>query len=293
MAAPAALRRPFPHEPLRTLLAARVIHPFPVALNVAATVALATIANDGLPALDVLVRLGAAMFFVQAAIGASNDYCDRDLDAVTKPYKPIVRGVIEPRTALALAALCAAAAGIAASTFGPASMAVGAVGLAAGLAYNARLKRSLASALPFMVALPALPVWVWVSLDAFTTELWWLVPFAPLAGLAVHLSNTLPDIESDRRAGVRGLAHTLGEERSLALAWGGFALALVLAGALGFVLEYEWRAFAYGAGVASLLFAAAVVAYRVRPGQAALQAGFGLISMATASLAAGWLSAVT
>jgi hypothetical protein len=30
----------------------------------------------------------------------------------------------------------------------------------------------------------------------------------------------------------------------------------------------------------------------IRPGLAALQAGFGLISMATAALAAGWLAAV-
>ena len=293
MAAPVALGRPLPHEPLRTLLAARVIHPFPVALNVAATVGLATIANDGLPAFDVLVRLAAAMFFVQAAIGASNDYCDRDLDALTKPYKPIVRGAIDPRAALALAVLCAAAAGIIASTFGPASMAAGAAGLAAGLAYNARLKRTVGSALPFMVALPALPVWVWASLDKFTPELWWLLPFAPLAALAVHLSNTLPDIESDRRAGVRGLAHTLGEARSLALARGSFALALVLAAALGLVLEYEWRAFAFGSGVAVTLFAGAVGLYTVRPGQPALQIGFGFISMATAGLAAGWLTAVT
>jgi 4-hydroxybenzoate polyprenyltransferase len=293
VAAPAALGRPLPHEPLRTLLAARVIHPFPVALNVAATVALAAIANDGLPAVGVLARLATAMFFVQAAIGASNDYCDRDLDVMTKPYKPIVRGAIEPRTALTVAVLCAIAAGAIASTFGLASVAAGAVGLAAGLAYNARLKRTVASALPFMVALPALPIWVWASVDTFTPELWWLVPFAPLAGLAVHLSNTLPDIESDRRAGVRGLAHTLGEARSRAVAWGSFALALALASALGLLLEYEWRAFAVGAGVAAALYATAVSAYVLRPSLIALQIGFGLIGMATAALATGWLAAVT
>ncbi|MDP3766705.1 MAG: UbiA family prenyltransferase, partial [Dehalococcoidia bacterium] len=83
----------------RVLGAARVIHPFPTALNAAAAVGLAAIANDGLPSAGTLLRLGAAMFCAQAAIGASNDYCDRGLDALTKPYKPIVRGLVEPRAA--------------------------------------------------------------------------------------------------------------------------------------------------------------------------------------------------
>jgi 4-hydroxybenzoate polyprenyltransferase len=276
----------------RWFLAARVIHPFPTALNVAATVGLACIAYDGLPPASTLLRLGAAMFCVQAAIGAANDYCDRDLDAVTKPWKPIVRGVVEPGTALALAAAFAIAAGALVVTFGPASVLTGAGGLSAGLAYDARLKRTLLSALPFMVALPLLPIWVWLSLDRWQAELWWLLPFAPLAGLAVHLSNTLPDLEADARAGVRGLAHVLGTRRSIALAWGSFGMALALAFVLGWPLGYHWAAFLLGALPALALFLAAMGASLIRPGLAALQAGFGLISMATAALAAGWLAAI-
>jgi len=276
----------------RALLAARVIHPFPTALNVGATLALAAIAYDGLPPASTLACLAAAMFCVQAAIGAANDYCDRDLDALTKPWKPIVRGAIEPRAVLRLAAAFAAAAGLLSATFGPASVLVGAGGLASGLAYDVRLKRTVLSALPFMVALPLLPIWVWVSLDRWLPELWWLLPFAPLAGLAVHLSNTLPDLEADARAGVRGLAHVLGRRRSLALAWGSFAAALGLAFALGLHLDYDWPAFLLGAVPAAALLAAAVAAYAVRPGQATLQLGFGLIGLATAALAAGWLAAV-
>ena len=40
--------------------------------------------------------------------------------------------------------------------------------------------------LVLMVALPALPFWIWVSLDRFTSDLWWLLLFAPFIGLAVH-----------------------------------------------------------------------------------------------------------
>ena len=270
-----------------------MIHPFPVALNVAATVGLATIANDGIPAGWTLVRLAGAMFFVQAAIGASNDYCDRELDAETKPYKPIVQGLLEPRTALVLAGAFVLVAGALSATLGPLSLAVGAIGLAAGLAYNVRLKRSILSPVPFMIALPALPFWVWVSVDRFTAELWWLIPFAPLAGLAVHLSNTLPDIEADSTAGVRGLAHTIGADATRRLAWGSFAMALLFAFALGFHLDYDWRPFAAGAALATALLAGAIGAHVMRPGQAAHQIGFGLIAMATAVLATAWLAAVS
>ena len=275
---------------LRWLRAARVIHPFPVGLNVAATAALAGIAVDGVPAAADLARLTVAMFCVQAAIGASNDYWDRDLDAITKPYKPIVRGLIEPKVALLLAAVLAIVAGALTATFGPLSVAVGACGLLAGVGYNVRLKRSVLSALPFMVALPALPFWVWISLDRFANELWWLVLFGPLVGLSVHLTNTAPDLEQDRQAGVRGLAHVLGLERTLAIAWGSFAAALVLTVTLGLWLDYDWPPFLLGAGAAAALLAGAIGAYGWRRSQDALQLGFGLIGIATAVLAGAWLA---
>ena len=272
------------------LRAARVIHPFPVGLNVAATAAIAGIAVDGVPEAADLARLMIAMFCVQAAIGASNDYCDRDLDAITKPYKPIARGLVQPNVALLLAALLKLVAGGLTATFGPLSFAVGACGLLAGLAYNFRLKRTVLSPLPFMVALPALPFWVLVSLERFTNELWWLVAFGPLVGLSVHLSNTAPDLEHDRQAGVRGLAHALGIERTLAIAWGSFAAALILAIALGLLLDYDWPLFLLSAGAAAVLLALAVGAYALRRSQDALQLGFGLMGIATAVLAGGWLA---
>jgi len=293
MQAGATIRPPWSLRLGRAVRAARVIHPFPTTLNVVATIVLAIIANGAVPSASVLVRLAAAMFCAQAAIGAANDVCDRDLDAQTKPYKPIVRGLIEPSTVLILAAAFALAAGALAATFGPLSLAAGAAGLAAGLAYDVRLKRSVLSPLPFMVALPALPIWVWLSIDRFTGELWWLLPFAPLAALAVHLSNTLPDLEPDARAGVRGLAHTIGLVPSLVLAWGSFAIAIALAAALGAYLDYEWPVFLVGSLGAAALLAVSMAAYAVRPGPASLQLGFGLTGIATAALAAGWLAAVT
>ena len=261
-------------------------------LNVAATAVLAVIATDGFPSTSVFLCLTGGMFCAQAAIGASNDNFDRDLDGRTKPFKPIVRGLVAPRDALVLAAAFVLAAGALAATMGPLSFAVGAVGLSAGLAYNVRLKRSVLSAVPFMVALPALPFWVWVSLGRFTSDLWWLIPFAPLAGLAIHLISTAPDLDADRRAGVRGLAHVIGIGPTLLLGWGSFAVAVGLAVALGLHLDYHWQAFLLGAIPVPVLLLAAVTAYLWRRSQPALQLGFGLIGIATASLASAWLAAV-
>ena len=87
-----------------------------MALHGAAPAALAGTADAGVPPAFDLARLTIAMFCVQAAIGASNDYCDRDLDALTKPFKPIVRGLVRPSTALWLAAALTLAAGMVTAT---------------------------------------------------------------------------------------------------------------------------------------------------------------------------------
>ena len=62
-----------PATALRYLRAARIIHPFPVALNVAATAALAGIAAGGVPPAFDLARLMVAMFCVQVVLGGVRD----------------------------------------------------------------------------------------------------------------------------------------------------------------------------------------------------------------------------
>ena len=78
------------------------------------------------------------------------------------------------------------------------------LGMACGLAYDVRLKRTVFSAVPFMIAIPTLPLWVWVTLGEWHAALWWLLPLGALIGLALHLANTLPDIDDDAAHGVRG-----------------------------------------------------------------------------------------
>lgn len=277
----------------RLLRAARIIHPFPTLLNVAATAGLAFVAVRGVPDASIMVRMLAVMLGAQCAIGVANDYFDRDLDAATKPWKPVAAGIVSPGQAALLAgALAVATAGVA-TTLGAGSFALAMLGMACGLAYDARLKRSLLSAVPYMIAIPTLPLWVWLTLGAWTPVLWWLLPLGALIGLALHLANTLPDLEGDAANGVAGLAHRLGARASMLLAYASFAAALALSAVPAAVVDYDARYYlpALVAGIAAL--AGSGTAFAVRRDAWTLQLGFGALSLASAALAVGWLAAVT
>lgn len=289
-APPLTRARQAPPSGLRVL---RLIHPFPTLLNVAATAALAFVATDGSPDASVLVRMLLAMFCVQAAIGATNDLFDRELDAATKPWKPLVSGAVSPSISVAVIAMLIITSVVLGATLGAGSFVLLMLGLACGLAYDVRLKRTPWSALPFMVAIPTLPAWVWVTTGEWERDLWWIVPIGALAGLSLHLANTLPDLHADARHGIRGLAHRLGARRAAAVAWSSFALALALTLALGPLLDYDPSVYAPAALVGVACLAASVLLFALKRDDAALQFGFGAIAAGTVIVAAGWLGAMT
>jgi 4-hydroxybenzoate polyprenyltransferase len=273
--------------------AVRIIHPFPTLLNVAATAGLAAVASDGVPDAWLLARMLLMMLFTQSAIGAANDLFDRELDVAAKPSKPIPSGAITPFSAAVVALVCGGGAIALAATLGAPAFALAMLGLACGLAYDASLKRSVASAVPFMIAIPTLPLWVWVSLDRWDGVLWWIVPLGALIGLSLHVANTLPDIESDAAHGVRGLTHRLGVQRSKVLAWSSFGAALVLAVAIAPVISYDARIFipTVLGGAACLIVSVLLGADARRTG--GLQASFGVLGIGAAAAAVGWLAAAT
>lgn len=284
---------PAPGHAPRAMRVARIIHPFPTALNVAATFGLALVAARGVPDGWLLARMLILMLCAQSAIGVANDYFDRDLDALAKPWKPVAAGLVSTAAAARLALLLIAVTLAVAATLGPAGFALAAIGLACGLAYDARLKRSAYSAVPFMIAIPVLPLWVWATLGAWRPILWWLLPVGALIGLSLHLQNTLPDIEDDEAHGVRGLAHRIGARRSMIVAWGSFAVALLATVALSPIADYDLRWYMPAAAVAAACLAVSVAAYAARRDATALQLGFGLLGIASAALATGWLAGVT
>jgi 4-hydroxybenzoate polyprenyltransferase len=194
--------------------------------------------------------------------------------------------------ALTVVAVCLLGALAIGATLGWASFALLCLGTACGLAYDAGLKRTIFSAVPFMVAIPTLPSWVYVTLDAWESVLWWLLPLGALIGLAVHLANTAPDIESDAANGVRGLAHRLGEGRAVVASWVSFGAALILAAALWPALDANARWYATTLLIGAWCLFAAIGVY-IFLGKRGLGPHFGLIAVASAVAAGGWLAAVT
>jgi 4-hydroxybenzoate polyprenyltransferase len=284
----------FPPAIRRAWALFRLIHPFPTLLNVVAVALFAALAARGLPPLSPLARLMAAMFCTHACIGAVNDLVDRDLDAATKPYKPLVWGGVTPTEALLVAlALLAALLALYASLGWPALL-IGAAGTGIGLAYDLRLKRTIWSGLTWGLALPLQPLIAWVRFGHFTPSFLWILPLGFLMGLALHLANTLPDLEGDTSYGVRGLAHALGHRRALALSW--LCLAAANAGAVLLHLVGAVPGngpILYLAAFASILLvvsSAALVLWRPTP--QTWQWNFGVLAISAVVLAGGWLAAL-
>jgi hypothetical protein len=144
------------------LSAFRVLHPFPSLLVAALTVAIVPLTGRVAP-LSRVVALGLGMLLYQFALGVLNDVVDLPDDRRTKPWKPLARRLLAPKFAVVAATVFAA--GAAALTFSLPNHAwlIGLAGFACGAAYDFRLKRTQISWLPYAIALPLVPIWVFVA----------------------------------------------------------------------------------------------------------------------------------
>lgn len=187
---------------------ARATHPGPaVAVTTVATL-LAVAAGTG-PGRAVLVC--AAVLAGQASIGWSNDWLDADRDrAVARPDKPVVQGAVAPALLRTTALSSLALAVVLSLLLGVVPGLLLLVLVASGWAYNAGLKRTAASALPYVTGFGALPAGVVAAAPGTPSAPWWLVAAGGALGAAAHLANVAPDLEDDLATGVRGLPHRLG-----------------------------------------------------------------------------------
>lgn len=274
---------------VRTLRAYLVLpHAVPVIVVLLTTAGFALLAPDGPPPAGTLTRLLLAMLGGQVAIGAVNEVVDAELDAIAKPHKPIPAGSVSVPAALALAAIGLVAMVVFAAGFGIASLLLCALGTGAGLAYDLWGKRSLLSWLPYLVALPLLPIWVRTALSGFDARLLLLYPLGAFAVVGVHLSQALPDTDADRATGVRNLASALGERRAILLCWAATLSAPLLALALTPALSERpvWVWLAAGIVVSLVGLDAALYATRRRRGVVAC---FPCVAVSTAAMGLGWV----
>ena len=213
----------------------QLFHPVPSLATVAVALLFLPLVAGGLPPLREGALLAICLTLQQFAISAHNDWCDRDLDAIAKPSRPIPAGQIAPGVVVRCALILAAVSLALAAPLGWDEVVLVALALVSGFAYNARLKRTAFSWLPFSIAFPLIPLFAAAAIDVWPT--WWpavAIAAQPLI-VAIHLADSIPDIKADSTAGARGLASRLGPRRALRLRNAGLLVSGVALAALALV----------------------------------------------------------
>ena len=161
------------------------------------------------------------MLFDQVSVGLSNDWIDAERDrAVGRTDKPVAQGQIGVATVRAAAWIAAAVvtASHPSAGFRGHGGARGRAGLGMVVQRRAEELADLGASRTWSASgscprsrasrgrLPALPAW-------------WVFAAGALLGIAAHFANVLPDLDDDRRTGIRGLPHRLGLRPSIVITW--------------------------------------------------------------------------
>ena len=179
---------------------------------------------------------------------AANDWCDRHVDAINEPDRPIPSGRVPGRWGLWVALAMTAASLALAAALGTWGLLATALAVAAAWAYSAepvRLKRSGWWG-PGLVGLSyeTLPWLTGAAVLAAAAPRPEVLLVASLYGLGAHGIMTLNDfkaLEGDRATGVASLPATLGPERAARLACVVMAAPQVVVAALLLAWDRPWH----------------------------------------------------
>jgi len=188
---------------------------------------------------------------------AANDWCDRHVDAINEPGRPIPSGRVPGRWGLGIALAMSGLALMLGWFLGPWGFGATAAGIVAAWAYSAdpvRLKRSGWWG-PGLVGLSyeTLPWFTGAAVLSVGAPSWQIVAAALLYGIGAHGIMTLNDfkaLEGDRQTGIASLPVTLGPAPAARVAVGVMAVPQVAVIGLLFLWGREWYAAAVAAGLA-------------------------------------------
>ncbi|MEZ5234351.1 MAG: UbiA family prenyltransferase [Acidimicrobiales bacterium] len=239
--------------------------------------------------------MAAAVLAGQLSVGWSNDLIDRRRDRCAgRIDKPLATGALD-------AGAVRRAAGAALIACVPLSLAVGrwagAVHLgavAAGWAYNAGLKATAASVVPYAIAFGAVPAFVSLAGSDPAAPPAWVVLAAAALGSGAHFLNALPDLADDRRLGVEGLPQRLGADGSLAAGAGlmaGCIVVVAIALSAGGGATAAWTVAALGVASTMLIGMVALAALGAR--RAAWHGAMATSAAVTAAFVLGGASALS
>src|SRR5579859_4790015 len=143
-------------RPVRAYL--ELLHPAPVVAVVLAATGFTAVAAQGWPPTARLGLFLLSLLLTQFAISVHNDYCDRALDAESKPWRVLPRGLLRPETARLSWIMLALLGLLVAAPLGLVVVLLVGFGTSAGLAYNAWFKRTLWTWVPYCLGVPTLPL---------------------------------------------------------------------------------------------------------------------------------------
>ncbi len=195
---------------------------------------------------------------------AANDWCDRHVDAINEPGRPIPSGRMPGRWGLWIALAMSALALALALALGPWGFGATVVAVACAWAYSAeplRLKKSGWWG-PGLVGLcyEGLPWFTGAAVMLAAGPTWQIVLVALLYSLGAHGIMTLNDfkaLEGDRATGVASLPVTLGPDRAARLA--AWVMALPQAAVIALLLAWSLP---LHAGIVGLALALQILAMR-------------------------------
>lgn len=193
---------------------------------------------------------------------AANDWCDRHVDAINEPDRPIPSGQIPGLWGLWIA-LTMSVLGLVLGWFlGPWGFAATVLAVISAWAYSAepvRLKRSGWFG-PGLVGLcyEGLPWFTGAAVLTVGAPAWPVIVIAGLYALGAHGIMTLNDfkaLKGDRRMGIASLPVTLGPERAAHVACAVMLVPQIVVIALLVVWDQPWHALAVAALLAGQLWA--------------------------------------
>jgi 4-hydroxybenzoate polyprenyltransferase len=192
-------------------------HPGPSLAVTAVTLVLAVTAE--LP-LERVIVVTLAMLANQFSIGLSNDWLDAARDTrSSRTDKPLAAQLLSPTLVRNAAFTCVAISLGLSALLGWWVLVAQIIGIASGWVYNAWLKATPLSFLPYLVGFGILPIIVTLASPSPRLAAPWVVAVGAVLGIAAHFANAMPDIEDDRAEGIWGAPQRLGARASGIIAY--------------------------------------------------------------------------
>lgn len=231
---------------------------------------------------------------MQVSIAMINDYCDRRLDALGKPQKPIPRGFVQPHEALLVGLVFTLVMLLLLLLLNWLALGVSLLYLLLAQGYNLGLKSTPLSGIVFALAMPLIPLYAFVGLGRTPPLIFWLVPVGFLLGVALNLANALIDIDEDAVYGARTLAVVLGTRRSFTLCHGLIAVSVAAIALLTITHLVPAQSWMMQVTLATTGLATAFLVFGFGPSRpnSTRKLHFYVTALACMALAGGWLAAV-